>query len=232
RELAPVIGGQGRPDDHADRGWGIVLDTVEIQEVKVLSRSVFDAMQAPYRAALERRAREAQIESNAAISTREAELARDQLERSHRDRVAARELELREEEARVADAIRRQELVVEEAQKQIEAHAIKAKAKALAAELESLEWHGALERYKAESEVQASVDQRQAEVALAAAAAEARSAEAKARVITAERLPELAAAVGERFGEVKVTQIGGGPDSNPFASVAQAVSAVLELAKS
>ncbi|HEY8142206.1 MAG TPA: SPFH domain-containing protein, partial [Kofleriaceae bacterium] len=52
RELAPVLGGTGRPDDSTDRGWGVVLDTVEIQEVRVLSARVFGAMQAPFRAAL------------------------------------------------------------------------------------------------------------------------------------------------------------------------------------
>ncbi len=52
----------------------------------------------------------------------------------------------------------------------------------------------------------------------------------RARIITAKNLPKLASAVGARFGEVKVTQIGGGGD-NPFSSIAQAVKSVLELAR-
>jgi regulator of protease activity HflC (stomatin/prohibitin superfamily) len=49
-EIAPVVGGTGRPEDHTDQGWGVVLDTVEIQEVRVLSETVFAAMQEPFRA--------------------------------------------------------------------------------------------------------------------------------------------------------------------------------------
>jgi hypothetical protein len=53
REIAPVLGGSGRADDGADRGWGIALDTLEIQDVRVLSEEVFSRLQAPYREALE-----------------------------------------------------------------------------------------------------------------------------------------------------------------------------------
>ena len=49
------------------------------------------------------------------------------------------------------------------------------------------------------------------------------------RIIQAEKLPELAAAVGSRIGEVKISQYGG--DGNPFGSITQAVSAVLDLVK-
>ena len=45
----------------------------------------------------------------------------------------------------------------------------------------------------------------------------------------ARELPALAAAVGERIGEVKVVQIGG--DGNAFGSIAQAIRSVVELAK-
>jgi regulator of protease activity HflC (stomatin/prohibitin superfamily) len=31
REIAPVVGGEGRPDDFTTRGWGVVIDTIEIQ---------------------------------------------------------------------------------------------------------------------------------------------------------------------------------------------------------
>ncbi|MCA9490603.1 MAG: hypothetical protein KC621_11800 [Myxococcales bacterium] len=52
-EIAPVVGGSGRDDDTADRGWGIAVDTIEIQDVRVLSEEVFSRLQAPYREALE-----------------------------------------------------------------------------------------------------------------------------------------------------------------------------------
>lgn len=228
REIAPVVGGEGRAEDHTDRGWGLVLDTVEIQEVRVLSGAVFADMQAPYRAALQRRALEAQIETNAAVAEREAEVLREELERHTRDQIRRLELALSEEEARVADALRRQQLAVEEAQIEIEAHEVKARANTLRAELDRFEWRAQLERRAAQAELEASIEQRNAEVALAATAAELRSASAKARIITAQQLPELAGAVGGRFGEVKITQLGG---DNPFGTIAQAVASVLELVR-
>ncbi len=72
-EVAPVVGGEGAPDDIATKGWGVVIDTIEIQEVRVLSESVFDAMQAPYRAELERAARQARADAARDIATRESE---------------------------------------------------------------------------------------------------------------------------------------------------------------
>jgi hypothetical protein len=259
RELAPVIGGQGRPDDPSDRGWGLVLDTVEIQEVKVLSDAVFAAMQAPYRASLQRRAREAQLDTDAHLAAREAELARQELERRSQQRMqelaraaelAARqaelaqqeverrslaqihqlELALREEEARIADSLRRQQLISAEAQSLVAAHEPRAQAIALQAQLERIEWQAQLERRASEADTQAAIDRRAAEVALAAAQAEQLRAEAQACVLRAQQLPQLAAAVGQKFGEVKITQIGASEQS-PFGAVAQAVAAVLELAK-
>lgn len=49
REIAPVLAGEGRLDDATDAGWGVVLDTIEIQDVRVLSAEVFARLQAPYR---------------------------------------------------------------------------------------------------------------------------------------------------------------------------------------
>jgi hypothetical protein len=52
---------------------------------------------------------------------------------------------------------------------------------------------------------------------------------ARARLTVAHKLPELAAAVGARFGEVNITQIG--PGDSPFASIAHAVASLLALAR-
>jgi len=76
REISPVVGGEGRVDDFTTKGWGVVIDTIEIQEVRVLSEEVFAAMQAPYRAALERTARQAKGEADKDIATREADYGR------------------------------------------------------------------------------------------------------------------------------------------------------------
>ena len=51
---------------------------------------------------------------------------------------------------------------------------------------------------------------------------------ANARQLTAQKLPELAAAVGQRIGEVKITQIGAS-DKNPYASLLEAVHGVADL---
>jgi hypothetical protein len=53
------------------------------------------------------------------------------------------------------------------------------------------------------------------------------TSEARAKLIAAQKLPELAAAVGQRIGEVRITQLGG--DGNPFAQITQGVTAVLAL---
>ncbi|MFO0565497.1 MAG: SPFH domain-containing protein [Polyangiaceae bacterium] len=76
REVSPVVGGEGKLDDFTTKGWGIVIDTIEIQEVRVLSDKVFAAMQAPYRSELEKSARQAKAQADKEIATREAELTR------------------------------------------------------------------------------------------------------------------------------------------------------------
>lgn len=60
REIAPVLSGEGRPEDDTAQGWGVVLDTIEIQDVRVLSLEVFQRLQAPYREELALQALRAQ----------------------------------------------------------------------------------------------------------------------------------------------------------------------------
>lgn len=87
-----------------DAGWGVVLDTIEIQEVRVLSESVFKQMQAPHRTALDRRAREARAEADKEITTREASCARaiEEVRIKEALVVAERKRELHTTEARIA----------------------------------------------------------------------------------------------------------------------------------
>jgi flotillin len=273
REVSPVVAGDGRPEDDTDRGWGIVIDTIEIQEVRVLSEKVFAAMQAPYRAALDRHAREARAEADKSIALREAECMRaveeerlnsalaigekqHELERAQaeakkqqvlgnaailRETEQARldgeamvrerqaEIERREASARTRDAVEHHRLASEQARAELEAHAVKAEALARRLELDQRELTVSLERRRAEAEIALLEGKGRAEVAMEGARAERERAEAKARVTTAENLPALAHAVGQKFGEVKVTQIGEG---TPFGSIAQAVAAVVELARS
>jgi len=61
-EVAPVVEGTGRAEDDSDKGWGIAIDTIEIQDVRVLSAEVFANLQATFREELEMRALHAQAE--------------------------------------------------------------------------------------------------------------------------------------------------------------------------
>lgn len=251
RELAPVLGGSGRPDDATDRGWGVVLDTVEIQEVRILSERVFDAMQAPFRAALDRQSREARaesekrgalaesaarrevheatIEAEASVRARQAEVALREEEVRAREAQRRIELAFETERTRIDDARARQALLAAEAQAEIAAHETLVRARELEAARARIGWLAEDERRRAAAEVDREVGRAEAEVARARAQAEAESVAARARLTVAHKLPELAAAVGARFGEVNVTQIGAG--DSPFASIAQAVASLLTLAR-
>ena len=251
RELAPVLGGDGRPDDATDRGWGVVLDTVEIQEVRVLSDRVFDAMQAPFRAALERQSREARaeaekrgalaeaaarrevheatIEADASLRARQAEVALREEEARAREAQRRIELAFETERSRVEDARARQALLADEAQAGIDAHDTVLRGRELEAARARVAWLAEDERRRAGAQVGLEVGRAEAEVARARAQAEAESAAARARLTVAHKLPELAAAVGARYGEINITQIGSG--DSPFSSITQAVASLLTLAR-
>ena len=76
REIAPVVSGRGRLDDSTDAGWGVVIDTIEIQDVRVLSSTVFENMQARFRREQERQAREAELAKERFLRREEAEAER------------------------------------------------------------------------------------------------------------------------------------------------------------
>lgn len=76
REIAPVVSGQGTLVDGTDKGWGVILDTIEIQDVHILSPTVFSNMQARYRQEQERLAREAALVTERTIKQGEAEASR------------------------------------------------------------------------------------------------------------------------------------------------------------
>ena len=96
REIAPVVSGRGRPDDETDRGWGVVLDTIEIQDVRILSSAVFSNMQARYRQTQELEAREAALTTERAVKLGEAEATR-RIELTHL--AAKTEVQKRRQEA-------------------------------------------------------------------------------------------------------------------------------------
>ncbi|WP_437927613.1 SPFH domain-containing protein [Sorangium sp. So ce291] len=76
REIAPVVSGRGSADDTTDKGWGVLIDTIEIQDVRILSPAVFGNLQAHYRQEQERKAREASLLTERAVRQGEAEAQR------------------------------------------------------------------------------------------------------------------------------------------------------------
>jgi hypothetical protein len=284
REIAPVVGGIGRADDGTDRGWGVVIDTIEVQEVRVLSEAVFAAMQAPYRATLEQRAEEARalaykataarqaqcdreieearIEANRAVAQRRATAEREaaeveaatalrraelgterrqaeleasrQIRQAELDSEAAlrrrqAEIERQQAEGQTALEVQRSELAAEAARAALEAHEIRARWDEARLELDKAVAVAQAELRRVASEAEAAEGQAKALVDLRWAEAELQRAEADARRLTAERLPDLAAALGSRIAEVKVAQYGGG--EHPFAQLAAGLHAIVDLAK-
>ena len=199
-EVSPVVSGRGRTEDGADRGWGVAIDTIEIQNVRVLSAEVFERMQAPFRAELALTA----VQAQAAVAAAEA-------------RVAA-EVEQAEEERRAA--------MLEQEKARLEAERARAREQAEhEAELQRLALEAELARDRRAAEARLAVERRQAEEAVATARlqAEARtlSAEAEAAATRLERAaldqvsdarlqeialtqtaPELARALRGAFGEI------------------------------
>jgi regulator of protease activity HflC (stomatin/prohibitin superfamily) len=127
QEIAPVVSGSGRPDDTTDQGWGVVIDTIEIQDVKILSKQVFEHLQAPFRAEIGMKAEMAQLErqrsvaelravtekqtSEAAIlSQRETRILRAKAEAAAAESEAAEALRAEQAKMRVqADELERKE---------------------------------------------------------------------------------------------------------------------------
>ncbi len=103
REIQPVVSGQGRSDDATDQGWGIVIDTIEIQDVRILSERVFADLQAPYRAALELSSRRSQVQRDEEVHLREVEATRAMLEV---DQALARRRSEAAEQARLQEVTR------------------------------------------------------------------------------------------------------------------------------
>jgi hypothetical protein len=227
REIEPVVGGAGRVEDTTDQGWGLVIDTIEIQDVRILSEKVFGDLQAPYRAQLELQARQAEVQRDEQLHLRQVAAARDGLE-------ADLELERRRSDA----------------DEQSKLGAIAAAQRVRQAELESQQQIAELARCEAEQ--RAEMERLTAEArhrlqrAAAENAGEVRRLELEAerlagelRLTLAERqqaidnqipearvqhdfvrhaLPAIAEALGSAIGPVQLTQISGGERSWGFVA--------------
>ncbi len=114
-EVAPVLGGEGALADGTSTGWGVILDTVEIQDVKVLSEQVFAQLQAPFRESLALAA----LGARDKVVKEEARLAAEQrrfAEQSRRELMAEEEARILAERRREADLRAHQDHLLERGQ--------------------------------------------------------------------------------------------------------------------
>jgi flotillin len=108
-EIAPVVGGEGSPDDTTTKGWGVVIDTIEIQQVQIQSPQVFGHLQAPYRAEIAARAEQAQLEHTRATRALKARTEAEATEVEARE--AARRAEMNAAGARRSAELERDRIV-------------------------------------------------------------------------------------------------------------------------
>lgn len=194
-EVAPVVQGSGRVDDVTDGGWGIALDTIEIQDVKVLSREVFDRMQAPFRAelALQAGRAQAEVEAQRAVHAAEAQRAQAALERQRAE--AAAEQAALQQAAEMERAALRAEAEHARARARMEAELAEARTRAEAS-VETARMEAEARRIVAEAAAEAEKLRR-------AAADEVSPSRLRAIALT-ETGPELARALRGAFGEITV----------------------------
>lgn len=170
REIAPVLSGKGRLEDSVDAGWGVLLDTIEIQDVRVLSSTVFENMQARFRREQERQAREAELAKERFVHREETE--------------AERQLNLQRLEAE--DEVRQRKQTADE-QSQLETLAVAARVaeaklaqeRTLKQEQVTVEREVALTKLAAEQEVRQKKQVSDEQAKLETLNAEARLSEAK-----------------------------------------------------
>jgi uncharacterized membrane protein YqiK len=215
REIEPVLAGQGALSDATTTGWGIVIDTIEIQDVKVLSQDVFGRLQAPYRERL----------ALAALAARE-EVAREEAKlEADRRRAAeqARRALMAEEEARIA-AERRREVEGREHRDALAKQSLDAE---LARERERAE----AERQRAllELATKREAGELEAELTQKQRAALAELSQARlTEVMLTETLPSIAAAFRGSFDRVHVTT---GDGAGSLAFLAGGLEQVLDVAR-
>lgn len=196
-EIAPILAGEGSPDDTNAAGWGVVLDTIEIQDVRVLSKEVFERLQAPYR---ERLALEALVAEDRVRTERD----RLDAERRRVEEQALRAL-MAEEEARMAVERRR----AAEARQ----HEDDLAAQRLDAELARARRKAEADRERQEIELDARRRDGEVQAALArlARAADDDLSEARLReVLLTETVPEVARALRGTFEHVNLTATNAG----------------------
>ncbi|HEU0030506.1 MAG TPA: hypothetical protein VFQ53_07735 [Kofleriaceae bacterium] len=240
-EIRPVVSGEGSPEDTTATGWGVVIDTIEIQQVIIQSPQVFAHLQAPFRAEIAARAELADLERARQVSERRAETERRTQEAELETLRATRALKARTEaeatEVETREAARRAEMQAAAEIARLEADAARV-ATAHRAALRELEHQQAMRRQQEEAELES---QRRA--------AEARDAENQLDVAHQRRLveleqlvaasriqrelvaalPQIATALAPHAETLHVTQIG---DGSAVTSVPSAIAQLVAIARS
>lgn len=196
REIQPVLAGEGTLSDETSQGWGVVLDTIEIQDVRVLSEEVFRKLQAPYRDKLSLEA----VRSADEVSREQARLAEErakEAERMRLERMAQEEARLAAERKRAEDARAHEEYLKDRAQ---EAELAR-KRTAAAAEKEREAIELLAKRARIELEAEATRILRAAETDRTPARLE--------EILLTETMPRLAEAFRDSFDTISVTSLGG-----------------------
>ena len=238
-EIAPIVGGAGKPEDSTNRGWGVVIDTIEIKEVKILSAQVFAHLQAPYRAEIATRAEVAELERKREVDERA--LTTDRVTRSL---TATAEAEATEVEER--EAARRAEMHAAGAAAALEARHVELDAAHRAAalvltrerELEALRaeqrrTQTALDRELRQLDAEARDRESQLEAAAQRRLAEIEQMMAQSRALrdlVTTALPQIAQALHQQVGTLNYTSVGG--ERGPLDAVPSALAQLLALAKS
>ncbi|HEU4406026.1 MAG TPA: hypothetical protein VFS43_12230 [Polyangiaceae bacterium] len=228
-ELAPVVEGRGGGEDTTASGWGVVLDTVEVQNVRVLSETVFNDMQARFRAELAMRARRVELESAREVATVEAASARQIEEAKIAGESATRELraqaESRTTQIELTEEAKREQLRARAAEEKIARDQARALAE-LRARAELAAEQGAREQARLLSELRAKTEleaegARQAEAArLAELARDQKLAEAERAVLEARH--QNAAREAEAAAALRAQQARAGADLRELESAAAA----------
>jgi hypothetical protein len=218
REIAPVLAGEGSPGDTTATGWGVVLDTIEIQDVRVLSQEVFGRLQAPYREQL-------------ALS---ALVAKDQ--------VAREEARLEAERRRAAEQTRRELMTEEEQRLSAErrreeerlAHREAMEKRQTEAELRLLHDKAEADRARARIELETRREAGELEVELSRKNREAQKEDLSDARLTelmlTDTLPRVAEAFRGSFDRIHVTTAGG-DGANLLAFLTSGLDQVLDVAR-
>lgn len=223
-EIAPVVSGTGAPYDSTDKGWGVVLDTIEIQQVQIQSAQVFAHLQAPYRAEIATRAELADLARKRQVCEIEIQIAEEQRRMKAAADVAALDAERLFIEARHAQSELElaQQRALDEAKQAAEISRQRAQAD-LSLEVRRRD----AEMKDQEGQLEATQQLRLAEVEKALAQTRALHS------LVTQGLPKIAEAMAQTYGTVNYTQIGaGGTGSGPLDAVPAAFAQLLALARS